>query len=115
MELVQRAMETTGIPTFANAWKPTDAHPTAPDTYVVYNTMTLESEHWDDGNRRFKIFVYLNLWTKADPTEAIARIRSAMRTAGFSLSQELDSYDDDTGYTLVACTWVIQVVDEDGT
>lgn len=115
MELVQKALEPTGIPAYADAWRPTQKHKTAPDTYIVYTTMTVETEHWDDTNRRYKVYVYLNLWTKDDPTEPIRLIRNAMRSGGFGMAQEITSYQEDTGYTLVACTWVIDTEDDDGT
>lgn len=115
MEIVQKALEPTGIPTFATAWKATQKHQSAPETYIVYNTMTVETEHWDDENRRYKVYVYLNLWTKADPTDSVRSIRKVMRAAGFGMAQEITSYEDDTGYTLVACTWVTNMEDDYGT
>ena len=107
MQAVQTALASTGIPVFANAWHKTAAAPTAPDTYAVYTTLTTEDEHWDDTHIRYKVYVYLNLWTKGDPTENIQRIRSAMRGAGFALSSERDSYEEDTDNTLISWTWVI--------
>ena len=50
--------------------------------------------------------MYLNLWTKGDPTPDIRKVRSAMRTAGFAMADEMDSYNDDTDQTLIAWTWV---------
>ena len=48
MKAVQDALKPTGIPAYATAWKPTAAHKTAPDKYLVYTTMTTEDSHHDD-------------------------------------------------------------------
>ena len=106
MKRVQDALRPTGIPAFAGAWKATAENPTAPDQYLVYTTQTYETEHWDDALRRYEVYVYLNLWCAGDPTDAIRRVRAAMRGAGFAMREEGDSYNDDTGQTLVAWTWV---------
>ena len=81
MKRVQDALKSTGIPAFAGAWKATAENPTAPEQY-------------------------LNLWCAGDPTDAIRRVRAAMREAGFAMREEGDSYNDDTDQTLVAWTWV---------
>lgn len=107
MKQVQDALAGIGIPAFAGAWRPTSGHATAPDQYLVYTTRTNETEHWDDTLRRYKVFVYLNLWTTADPTAVIRLVRTAMRDAGFAMEDEADSYNDDTRQTLIAWTWVL--------
>lgn len=106
MKQVQDALRPTGIPAFAGAWKATDQFPTVPDQYLVYNTMTREDEHWDDDFRRYRVYVYLNLWTRNDPTEAARKVRAAMRAAGFAMDEQSDSYNDDTRQTLISWTWV---------
>ena len=111
MRIVQNALRGIGIPVFAGAWKPTPENPTAPDQYVVYTTMVTEEEHWDDEFRQYRVYVYLNLWSKGDPTEMVRRIRTDMRLAGFGFSEETDSYNDETDYNLVAATWVIYTED----
>ncbi len=111
MRIVQEALAPTGIPAFAGAWKSTPENPTAPDQYIVYTTMVTEDEHWDDEFQKYRVYVYLNLWSKGDPTAAVRSIRSAMRLAGFGFYDETDSYNDDTDYHLVAGTWVITVSD----
>ena len=111
MRRVQDALASVGIEAFPCAWKPTPEHKTAPDQYIVYTTMTSETEHWDDEFRRYRVYVYLNLWSRIDPTEALRRIHAAMRQAGFAFYEENDSYNDDTDYHLVAGTWIIDVED----
>ena len=108
MKIVQDALRPIGIPAFAGAWKPTAAQPTALDQYLVYTTMTREDEHWDDAFRRYRVYVYLNLWSAHDPTVAIASVRAAMRQGGFALLEESDSYNADARQTLVAWTWIIR-------
>lgn len=106
MKLVQDALRPTGIPAFAGAWKATAEHPTAPDQYLVYTTMRTEDEHWDDGALQYRVYIYLNLWSMSDPIAAIRLVRDAMRSAGFAMQDETDSYNDDTRQTLIAWTWV---------
>ena len=113
MKLVQEALWPTGIQTFAGSWKATSDHSTPPAEYLVYTTMTTESEHWDDTVRKYRVYVYLNLWTMIDPTATIRRVRAAMRQAGFAMEDETDSYNDDTRQTLVAWTWVLEMEAED--
>ena len=67
---------------------------------------------WDDANRCYRVYVYLNLWSTVDPTEVIHLVRAAMRKAGFAFSDEAVSYNDDTRQTLVAWTWVCWEDDE---
>ena len=116
MKEVQEALKATGIPAFALAWRSTQQNQTAPDLYIVYTTMTTETEHWDDAPRRYLIYVYLNIWCKNDPTDARNSVRSAMRSSGFALVEESDSYEEDTQSYLVSSTWLMQKeVDADGT
>ena len=97
---------------WSGAWKATAENATPPPQYLVYTTQTYEDEHWDDANRRYRVYVYLNLWSTVDPTEAIRLVRAAMRKAGFAFSDEAVSYNDDTRQTLVAWTWVCWEDDE---
>ena len=106
MKRVQDALSSLGIPVFAGEWKATADGVTPPLQYLVYTIQTYEDEHWDDANHRYRVYVYLNLWSMADPTEAICLVRVAMRKAGFAFSDEAVSYNDDTHQTLVAWTWV---------
>ena len=106
MKSVQDALKLTGIPAYATAWRKTAAHPTAPDKYLVYTVMTTERHHHDDAVQSYRVYIYLNLWTKGDPTADIQKVRDAMYAAGFGMSSELDSYNDETDQTLIAWTWV---------
>ena len=106
MKEVQDALRATGIPTFALAWRSTPEYPIAPDKYIVYTTMTTESEHWDDTLCRYQIYVYLNLWSKDDPTDATLSIRQAMRSGNFALVEESDSFEEETEYFCISSTWL---------
>lgn len=106
MKQVQDALRSVGIPAYSGAWKATAEYATPPEQYLVYTTMTTESEHRDDTLRKYRVYVYLNLWTMLDPTEAIQCVRAAMRKADFAMQDEQDSYQDDTRQTLIAWTWV---------
>ena len=117
MKQVQDALKPTGIPAFPNAWKPTASQPTAPAQYMVYTTMTTEDEHWDDGFRRYRVHVYLNLWSEPDPTAAILTVRAALRAAGFALIDERvqASPDEEANQYLVSWTWVLWYESDDAT
>ena len=116
MKEVQNALSSTNIPAFALAWRATAQHPQPPDQYIVYTTMTTESEHWDDTLCRYQIYVYLNLWSKDDPTNAALSVRTAMRAAGFALVEESDSYEESTDSYCIASTWLLRKEAEpDGT
>ena len=114
MKRVQDALKPTGIPAFPGAWKPTASQPTAPAQYLVYTTMTTEDEHWGDDLRRYRVYVYLNLWSDTDPTDTAVRIRSAMYNAGFAMIEESDrgynmpAYDSATRQYTVQWTWCLR-------
>ena len=115
MKRVQDALAPIGIPAFPCAWKPTAAQPAAPAQYLVYTTLTTEDEHWDDGFRRYRVYVYLNLWSDVDPTDAIRAIRAALRAAEFALVEETEqaSRDEDANQYLVSWTWVFWPTSEE--
>ena len=115
MKIVQDALRGISILAFPNAWKPTAAQPTAPAQYVVYTTMTTEDEHWDDDLRRYRVYVYLNLWSEPDPTAAILAVRAALRAAGFALIDERvqASPDEEANQYLVSWTWVLWMDSEE--
>jgi hypothetical protein len=115
MKRVQDALNPTGIPAFPGAWKPTAAQPTAPAQYLIYTTMTTEDEHWDDALRRYRVYVYLNLWSDPDPTEAIRTVRAALHAAGLAMVEEDEraSPDEESCQYLVAWTWVLWMETEE--
>lgn len=114
MKRVQEALRPTGIPAFAGAWKSTVEYPITPEQYMVYTTVRTEDEHWDDEAWRYRVYVYLNLWSKTDPTPAILQVRAAMRQAGFVFVEETDQMANDSGYNedtrqyLTSWTWLCE-------
>lgn len=104
-----------------DVYRPEDAAQEAPSQYAVYVTSTTEDEHWDDEARTLKTFVYMNLWSRTDPTEKARQIRQAMRAAGFSMAEESTgstkgeaSYAEGSKYFCVSWTWVYREVITDG-
>ena len=64
---------------------------------------------------RYQIYVYLNLWSKDDPTDATLSIRQAMRSNDFALVEESDSYEESTDTYCIASTWLFRKeADSDG-
>ena len=84
-----------------------------PVQYVVYSSTMTEDAHQDDHVQSFRTYVYLNLWSDIDPTEAANRIRSAMYAAGFVMVEESDkgynqpAYDIATHQYTVQWTWCL--------
>ena len=70
MKQVQDALKDIGIPVFAGVWRPTEGQQNPPSQYMVYSSTTTEEAHQDDKVVSYKTFVYLNLWSDGDPTEA---------------------------------------------
>ena len=109
---VQEALQIIGIPAFAGAWKSTVEYPVTPEQYIVYTTMRTEDGHWDDEAQHYRVYVYLNLWSKIDPTSTILHVRTAMRQAGFAFVEETDQVANDSGYNedtrqyLTSWTWL---------
>ena len=83
MKQVQDALQNTGIPVMAGVWRATSPNQNPPVQYIVYSSTTTEDAHQDDGVVSFRTYIYLNLWSDVDPTEAANQIRSAMYAAGF--------------------------------
>ena len=113
MKQVQNALRNIGIPVMAGVWRATSPNQNPPAQYVVYSSTMTEGAHQDDHVQSFRTYVYLNLWSDIDPTEAANQIRSAMYAAGFSMVEESDkgynqpSYDTATHQYTVQWTWCL--------
>ena len=111
MKQVQNALRTIGIPVMAGVWRATSPNQNPPQQYVVYSSTMTEDAHQDDHVQSFRTYVYLNLWSDIDPTDAADRIRSAMYAAGFVMVEESDkgynqpAYDTATRQFTVQWTW----------
>lgn len=113
MKQVQDALASVGIPVMAGVWRDPDGTLNPPPQYCVYSTTTTEAEHEDDRCTRYRTYVYLNLWSDFDPTEARRAIRQAMYDAGFGMVEESDkgynqpAYDTATKSYTVQWTWCL--------
>lgn len=123
MKRVQDALAATGIPAYAGVWRPTVEHKAPPPQYLVYSTLLVEEDHADDVLVRYKLYVYLNLWSTGDVTGWVRKVRAAMRAAGFQMQEETDrgynqpAYNTDADLFSVSWTWVLRIeaIEEDGT
>ena len=104
-----------------DVYRPRNAQESTPAQYAVYVTSSMEDQHWDDEARSMKTFVYMNLWSRTDPTEKAKEIRKAMREAGFSMAEESTgntrgeaNYAEGPKYFCVSWTWVYWENVEDG-
>lgn len=120
MKRVQEALNGV-VPAFMDVYRPTAADQSAPEQYVQYVTNATEDEHWDDEARTTKTFVYMNLWSKGDPTEKARQIRKAMRKAGFGMAEESTGsssgeadYAEGPKLFCVSWTWVCRDEVNDG-
>lgn len=120
MRAVQDALRNI-ISVSQDVYRPGDAAQDAAGQFAVYVTSTTEDEHWDDEARSLKTFVYMNLWSRTDPTEKAKEIRRAMKAAGFSMAEESTgstkgeaNYAEGCKYFCVSWTWVYRERAEDG-
>lgn len=113
MKQVQNALRNIGIPVMAGVWRATSPNQNPPQQYIVYSSTMTEDAHQDDHVQSFRTYVYLNLWSDIDPTDAADRIRSAMYAAGFVMVEESDkgynqpAYDTATRQYTVQWTWCL--------
>ena len=113
MKQVQDALQLIGIPVMAGVWRATSPNQNPPVQYVVYSSTMTEDAHQDDHVQSFRTYVYLNLWSHIDPTDAADRIRSAMYAAGFVMVEESDkgynqpAYDTATHQYTIQWTWCL--------
>ena len=120
MRQVQEALAGI-VAVHADVYKATNRGQEAPAQYVTYVTTTTEDEHWDDEVQSMKTFVYMNLWSKENPTGKAKAIRKAMQKAGFSMAEESTGssggeakYAEGPGMYCVAWTWVYREAVSDG-
>lgn len=120
MRQVQEALKGI-IDAYADVYRPLKADMSTPAQYAVYVTQTTEDEHWDDEAQSMKTFVYMNLWSKSNPTEKAREIRRAMREAGFAMAEESTgsssgeaAYAEGPKLHCVSWTWVYRERIEDG-
>lgn len=111
MRQVQDALRNVDIPVMTGIWRATSPSQNPPVQYVVYSSTTTEASHHDDRVTSYRTYVYMNLWSDIDPTEAAGRIREAMYAAGFAMIEESDkgynqpAYDTATRQYTVQWTW----------
>lgn len=108
MRRVQTALAPTGLPCFASAWLPTQAQSAPPGAYLVYTTSRREARHADDGITAWSLYVYLELYSAGDPTQARRAVNGAMYGAGYAMVEERESYDAASEQYRVSWTWGAQ-------
>lgn len=114
MKQVQDAIAPTGIACFAGVWRPTTESPHEPATYVAYTCNTHETEHYDDRCTKYYVNVYLNLYSRSDPTPVIRSVVNAMRAAGFDMSSvEETETADANGQYRTPMTFGISIEEEE--
>ena len=112
----QQALASTGIPTYAGAWRETAEYAKPPEAYIVHTQMRTEDFHDDDHLEDYRLFVYANLWSESDPTELAEKVRRTMHADGWGMDEENTDYDEEAKRFHVAWTWVRleEATDADG-
>lgn len=76
------------VPAWAGAWQPSDEGDVPPEQYLVYVVENREVAWADDEPWAWERFATMCLWSTTDPTLTAARIRAAMKEAGWNLEKE---------------------------
>lgn len=108
MKQVQDALKDIHVPVVAGIWRATSSDQNPPDQYIVYSTTTKEETHFDDRVVATKTFVYMNLWSKGDPTQTADLVRAAMYAAGFGMVEETDQGYNQTAYDTATKLFAVQ-------
>lgn len=117
MKIVQEALAdviASGVPVMEGIWRTEDENQNPPPQYVVYSTTITERQYWDDRPRAYSTTVYLDFWSKVDPTETRDLIRRCMYDAGFSIESESSkgynqpAYDHYTHQYCIQWLWKIE-------
>lgn len=120
MKRVQTALKDvidSGVPVTRGIWRTDSSDQNPPPQYVVYSTTMSEEGHSDDAPDYYKTIVYMELWSKIDPTETKLAIRKQMNAAGFATQSESDrgygqpAYDHFTHNYCVA--WIFHLFEEE--
>lgn len=109
MRLVQTALAPTGLPCFASAWLPTQAQSAPPAAYLVYTLSRREARHSDDAATAWSLYVYLEMYSAGDPTQARRAVDRAMYGAGFAMVEQREKYDATSEQYRVSWTWGVQL------
>lgn len=112
MKIVQDSLKKTGIPSWSQIWQSTEECKTPPSQYYVYSYMLKPDEFQDDRHTSYAIYLYLQLWSYGDPTDAIETTRRVMFADGWAMEEETTkgykqpAYDEMTDQYCVIWTWV---------
>lgn len=90
----QAALDSAQVAGYRGAFRPTDGQKNPPDTYCVYLYTRRPETDWDDKTRDEVVKAFLHLYSRDDPEEAMAAIRTAMQAEGFALIRETEDYVD---------------------
>lgn len=74
------ALSGVGVPVYWMKWAG-DTNP--PDTYITFQTVNRPRDYADDSYHSRSHYVYLDIFSQADPYPHITPVRAAMEGAGF--------------------------------
>lgn len=67
------------------------------DTYITFHEyFTSGEEYEDDEVALTAYYIQVDVWSKADYTDVVKRIKELLRRAGFKRLNEADLYEEDT-------------------
>lgn len=105
---IKQALAGCSAPAFFQAWRPTDAYPTLPNTYITYQETLFQRELTaDDAPMLDGRYIRVSVWSNADTATVAAQAVAGMEAAGFILRGANDLYEDDTKTYHWASDWVL--------
>ena len=95
---IQALLAATGIPTYPGAWIPPTDGAIPPAQYIVHTYLRVPAQSADNEVIATDTYVYANLWSRIDPTEAIEAVRAAATAAGWGIADERGAEYEDGYY-----------------
>lgn len=108
MKVVQQALKNVGIPVMEGIWRTEDEIQNVGDQYVIYSETTTEAQSADDEPIIYQTFIYMNLWSKFDPTPMRNEIRKRMYAAGFRMIEESNKGYNQPAYNYFTHQYAVQ-------
>lgn len=99
------ALSGTGISCHLGAWRESATEKKPPEEYIVYTLMRTEDAHADDTLTDYAVYAYLNMWSVENPIDTAAKVRAAMRAAGWEMEDERVEYEEDVKRFRTSWTW----------
>lgn len=108
---VSEAFSGVGIPIFFGGWAPKKSGDTPPAVYMTFTAMTRPNTYADNRQVGWRQYVYLNLWASSPYAAQRQAVLEAMESAGFSVVDITEDYEENTRMNRCAFTLFYLEVD----